>query len=106
MSLWGTFERALIWNATREAFYQQRQQRRGRQRGWAGQAVPLPAALQPNTVLITFECMQGHQHQVRSELGTLEANEERILGREKCPECRSICRWRTMDYRQVNANSF
>jgi hypothetical protein len=96
VSLWGTFERALIWNGVREGFYeatrQQRQPFIGPARGGAEDATV-------QSVDVTYECPNGHQYEV-----TLpgEKVERRRVPRGQCHECNNHAYWRYLDLRLEN----
>jgi hypothetical protein len=102
MSLFGTFERALIWQGTREMFYQARRRERRAARPGPPRNPATFAVAGDDAIIIWFICQQGHQHQVTTTLAILNAQSDRVLGREKCPTCHGICRWQTLDHHLVN----
>jgi hypothetical protein len=96
MSLFGTFERALIWQGTREMFYQARRRRQRTPRSTAPVPRQHPAS---DEVLVTFECASGHRF-TRSFEDSIP-NERQMAG-TRCPECKGTCHWLTFDYHKEN----
>lgn len=92
MGLFDTFGRALVWQGTREMFYQARHRRPTRRQ-------PVPRQHPANDeVIVTFEC--GHGHRFLRSFDDVPS--ERAMAGSRCPDCGSYGRWLTFDYHREN----
>jgi hypothetical protein len=95
MSLLGTFGRALVWQGTREAFYEARRARHQRP---TSRSVPRQHPGN-DEVLVTFECARGHTF-VKAFEDSVPT--ERQMAGTRCPECKGTCHWLSLDYHKEN----